>query len=565
MPSTRCRIPQRSPVPEHGERPWTPVRSVAGCYSIWPAELALPTGWQRAGAAVPRAQALDATAAAWSAEPAVTAEPASDDTADRRFFELAGRQPSSIAAIQGADVVSYAQLADRVRQVRSGLSAIGVRPDDVVGVCIGRSVDLLAVLLGVLSCGAAYVPLDAKYPAARLAFMARDVGLRCIVSDSSSADALADVDCPVTSIDELRAAERRDIPDTVSSSSGLAYVMYTSGSTGLPKGVEVTNANLTSFLDAMSELIPAAAAARVLFSTPLSFDIAGLEVYWPLTTGGSCLVAPSTWLLNARSLAKLINHSEPTLLQATPVGWRLLLEAGARPARDQVVLCGGESLPASLAARLAALPGPAINVYGPTEATIWATSWPIVGDHLRIGRAMSHARAHVLDEQLGAAEEGELYLGGPAVARGYRHQLRLTAERFLPDPWSPEPGQRMYATGDVVRLVDGQLEWLRRSDSQVKFNGHRLELGEIEAIASKHEGIRAAVALIGNGSAGSTLSLYLETSDPEEEVRTRVGRLLRQHLPSAVVPTEIQVMPVLPLTTNGKVDRIALRAGGGAR
>jgi amino acid adenylation domain-containing protein len=372
--------------------------------------------------------------------------------------------------------------------------------------------------------------MDSKYPAARLSFMARDVGVTCVVSDTGSSEQLNEVECPVTSVEELLAALPQAAQPSLSSPQGLAYVIYTSGSTGLPKGVEVTNANLTSFLDATSDMLPVSASERILFSTPLSFDIAGLEIYWPLTTGGTCLVAPSTWLLNTRALVRLINDSAPTLIQATPVGWRLLLEAGASPGADQIVLCGGETLPGPLAQQLAGRAGTSINVYGPTEATIWATSWTITSAQVLIGRAMSHARVYVLDEQLAsvcAGDEGQLYLGGPAVARGYRGQLRLTAKTFLPDPWSPEPAGRMYATGDIVRMIDGELEWLRRNDTQVKFNGHRIELGEIEAVALEVEGVQAAVALIGEGPAGQTLRLYVESSREEELVRTHARKRLR--------------------------------------
>ena len=552
-------------VSDNSDIHWMPVRSILGCHSVWPAALPRPPGWQATGLASGREAALDAAAAAWSTEPVAPPVPGSTDTVDRRFFEHALDEPSRIAAVQDGTEYTYAELAALVASVQSGLHELGVRPDDTVGVCMGRSVGLLAVLLGILSCGAAYVPMDDKYPAARLGFMAGDVGVTCVIADDGSRAQLSEVQCPVTTFDELAATEPQVGQASLSRPQGLAYVIYTSGSTGLPKGVEVTNANLTCFLDAVSDLVPAAASERVLFSTPLSFDIAGLEIYWPLTTGGTCLVAPSTWLQNTRALVRLINEGGPTLVQATPVGWRLLLDAGASPGAGQVLLCGGETLPHPLARQLADLPATAINVYGPTEATIWATSWTITGAPALIGLAMSHARVYVLDEQLNQVAddaEGQLYLGGPAVARGYRGQVRLTAGRFLPDPWSPaEAGARMYATGDVVRVTDGQVEWLRRDDTQVKFNGNRIELGEIETIALSVDGVRAAIALITQNPAGPALSLYLESGVDEDLVRKLARQELRLHLPAAVVPTDIQVLAALPLTPNGKVDRIALRSG----
>lgn len=550
-------------VHDNSEVQWLPVRSILGCHSVWPAALPEPDGWGAAGSPSGREAALDAAAAGWSAEPPAPAIPGSTDTVDRRFFAHALDEPSRIAAIQDGTAYTYAELAALVASVQAGLHELGVRPDDTVGVCMGRSVGLLAVLLGILRSGAAYVPMDDKYPAARLAFMAGDVEVTCVVADDGSRAQLSEVECPVTTFEELRATEPQHGQASLSLPRGLAYVIYTSGSTGQPKGVEVTNANLTSFLDAVSDMLPAAASGRVLFSTPLSFDIAGLEIYWPLATGGTCLVAPSTWLQNTRALVRLIEDGAPTLIQATPVGWRLLLDAGACPGAGQILLCGGETLPPPLAERLAGLGATAINVYGPTEATIWATSWAISGAPAMIGLAMSHATVYVLDEQLNQVpdgDEGELYLGGPAVARGYRGQVRLTAGRFLPDPWSAEPGGRMYATGDVVRMTGGQLDWLRRDDTQVKFNGNRIELGEIESLALTVDGVRAAIALITQNPAGPALSLYLESSTDEDLVRKLVRHELRLHLPAAVIPTDIQVLAELPLTPNGKVDRLALRS-----
>lgn len=550
---------------------WRTVRNADAAFSVWPSGLPLPAGWWEVGELTDRDGALDVAADMQSRCPAAFADSgagADEDTVDVRFFARARSHRDDVAVIQDGIEYSYGELARRVLAVRAGLAAVPVSPGDPVGVCMGRGIDLLAVLLAVLGLGACYVPLDGKDPAQRLEFMSLDVGVRCVVADAALHNRFGALGCPVLAPAALHRADGENEKwASHSRPDGIAYVAYTSGSTGLPKGVEVTNANLTAFLDAASALLSPEANRRVLFSTPLTFDISGLEIFWPLSTGGCCLVAPSTWLLNSRTLARLVNEGGPTLCQATPTGWRLLLDAGARPAPGTTVLCGGEALPEVLARRLAELPVTAINVYGPTEATIWATSAPVTfGGPVRIGSAMAHATTYVLDDSLrmvADGEEGELYLGGAAVARGYRGRARLTAERFVPDPWSPhQPGSRMYATGDMVRRTAEGLEWLRRRDNQVKVNGHRVELGEIESIASGVPGVAAAVAVMVQGGQNSHPVLYLESDAAAESLRTGVRDVLRERLPATFVPAEIYVIPALPLTANGKVDRALLGKGG---
>jgi amino acid adenylation domain-containing protein len=538
---------------------WLPVRSVTGRYSAWPADRPVPVGWQTIGLDTDRDSAFAVVAAQWTTGTSATPVSAAD-TADGRFFAVAAQQPHQTAVIQEGASYSYAELAELILTIRSGLWRLGLRPGEATGVCMGRSVEMIAVLIAVLGCGAAYVPMSESYPAARLECMASDVDVRCVVADASYHDRLAVLSCPVVTAQELCTAPRQHVPSSLSRPDGLAYVIYTSGSTGTPKGVEVENANLTRFLDATSQLLPATASNRVLFSTPLSFDIAGLEIFWPLVRGGCCLIAPSTWLLSTRTMAGLINTGNPSLVQATPTGWRLLLDAGARPGDDAVLLCGGEALPPTLAKRIAELPALSYNVYGPTEATIWATAARIEDGPVSIGTAMTHARTYVLDEQLRAVPEGtegELYIGGPAVARGYRNRPRLTAERFLPDPAASPPGQPMYASGDIVRSVRGKLYWLRRRDMQVKIKGHRIELGEIETVAMSADGVAAAAAVVRPDESGSSsVWLYLESDQPAAGSGAR--QLLRERLPAAIMPARIIVLSSLPVTANGKIDRVAL-------
>jgi amino acid adenylation domain-containing protein len=481
-------------------------------------------------------------------------------TVDRRVAEVGARHAERLAVAGARHELSYRELTSRAARVRAGLERLGVRPGSTVGVCLNRGADLIATVLGVLSAGAAYLPLDGGYPLARLDFMVRDAGATCVVGGAP-----AGLSVPAVAVSDLEGdREITSIRPTAAEPDGIAYVIYTSGSTGRPKGVEVTHRNLTAFLDAMITLLPPAAGRLVLFSTRFSFDIAGLEVFLPLTTGGTCLVAPETHVLNVRSLVALVNRARPSLVQATPVGWRLLLDGGARFSAGQSLLCGGDILPLGLAGRLAEQPAASVNLYGPTEASVWATAWPIVPGATRIGRPLSHARVYVLDDKLNPVAEGvegEAYLGGPAVAAGYRGRPGLTAERFVPDPWSNLPGGRMYATGDIVRRSGGELEFLRRRDTQVKINGYRVELGEIESVAEGVDGVRAAVAVVVGADPGADLQLYLESAEDAPTVAAAVRARLAESLPAAMLPRQVDVVPELPVTANGKVDRAALAHG----
>lgn len=327
--------------------------------------------------------------------------------------------------------------------------------------------------------------------------------------------------------------------------------------------MEITHRNLTAFLAAIGEFLPREAVAKVLFSTRLSFDIAGLEIYFPLVNAGTCVISPESELLNARSLARLVNSVKPSLIQATPVGWRLLLDAGAQLASTQLALCGGEALPPSLAKRLASLPARFFNMYGPTEASVWSTAWPVQSGTPAIGTPLAHARVYMLDDYFGSVavgSEGEAYIAGPAVARGYRGNPRLTAERFLPDPWSALPGGRMYATGDIVRVVNAELEWLRRSDDQVKINGHRIELMEIESVAAEVPGVLGAAAVVTGGSDSPAITLYIAVGDSAPDMKGLVAARLAEALPPVMIPRHIRMAQELPLSVNGKIDRLSLKS-----
>lgn len=526
--------------------------------SIWRRGKNLPDGWYWAGPPMGRDQALDVAADAY-AEPDHGSEPAGTDlTIGGLVAEQVLARPEAVAVIDGDRRVTYRQLWTRVQELRSRLTDLGVRPDAAVGVCMQRGVDLLAALLAVMDSGAAYVPFDGKYPSARSEFMASDAGVTCVIVDPANGPQLATIGVPLLEVDG--SPEGRDTaavsPEPGGRATSLAYLMYTSGTSGKPKAVQVSQANLVAFLQAMRQFLPTNAADRVLFATRIAFDISALEMFFPLVYGGTCVIAPETRFVNVVALAKLIAEHRPTLLQATPASWRLLLNAGVQVSESQTALCGGDALGSELAERLSRLPGRAFNIYGPTEATVWATAYRIRDAQVDLGRALGHARVYVLDEDLapvGLGEEGEIYLGGPAVARGYRGLARLTCAKFLPDPFAATPGARMFATGDLVRTTAAGMDFLGRKDSQVKIHGNRVELREIEAVACEVPGVREARAALSSLQQNRLLLYVLGSLDASET--PLVMQRLRDRLPPAYVPAEVHVVQgELPLNDNGKVD-----------
>ncbi|PCG87621.1 non-ribosomal peptide synthetase [Streptomyces sp. WZ.A104] len=478
--------------------------------------------------------------------------------------------PGAVAVSCGDERLTYAELLERAGRLASHLQERGVRPETVVGVCLERSVDLVVALLGVVMSGGAYLPLDAGYPAQRLATMTGDAGAAFLLTRSELLESLAG--CPGERIcldtDAETVAAAPAVPaEPAAGEDRLAYVIYTSGSTGRPKGVEVTHRNLANLLLAMAAETGLGPGDTLTAVTPVTFDIAGLELYAPLISGARVHVVRKEEAVDGRRLAALLDETGATVMQATPATWQLLVEAGWRSDGSLRVLVGGEALPPALAERLVAGPGRTWNVYGPTETTIWSTAHRLDSgtEQVSIGRPLDNTRVYVLDERLEPVPvgiPGDLYLGGTGVARGYRGRPALTAERFIPDPFGTTPGARLYATGDKARLrEDGTLVFLGRDDGQVKLRGFRIELGEIEARLAEHPAVRRAVALVREDRPGDKrLTGYVVAADGDggapgaEELREH----LRRFLPDYMVPSAIVTLDAFPLNTSGKIDRRAL-------
>ncbi|WP_185949587.1 non-ribosomal peptide synthetase [Microbispora sp. KK1-11] len=464
--------------------------------------------------------------------------------------------------------LTYRELAVRAAELAARLRDRGVGRDSVVAVRMSRGPEMIVALLGVAMSGAAYLPVDPDYPAARVEYMIEDSGAALVLTDADLADLLISED-PVGAALTKGPAERPSPGDT-------AYVLYTSGSTGRPKGVVVPHRALTNFLLAMRDLVGSTPSDVWLALTSLSFDISALELYLPLVTGGRVVVAGAETARDGAALARLIADTGVTHVQATPSGWRVLL-AGELP--PVVAIAGGEPLPLALAAELRARVRRLVNMYGPTETTIWSTAWevPERPERVTIGRPIANTTVHVVDAEGGQVPigvPGELLIGGAGVADGYLGRPDLTAERFVqhafpehafPEHASPsQEGERVYRTGDVVRWsADGTLEFLGRTDNQVKLRGHRIELGEIEAVLEAHPAVRQAVVAVRD----DLLVAFVVPGTPDDAGASAAdsegGDLdLRRHvagqLPGYMVPAAVVTLDALPLTPNGKVDRKAL-------
>ncbi|MFG3422746.1 amino acid adenylation domain-containing protein [Micromonospora sp. NPDC048063] len=486
----------------------------------------------------------------------------------RLVEEQVARTPDRPAVTFAGRTLSYAELNVRANRLARRLRRVGVGPDVTVAVSMERSADLLVALLGVLKSGGAYVPLDPSYPLDRQRWVLDHSRAAVLVTEPGLADRFADFAGPVLRVDDPSlAVECAADPVPVTTPAHLAYVLYTSGSTGRPKGVRVSHASVVNLLTAMRHAPGLTADDTLVALTTFAFDISVLELFLPLVVGARVVVAGRDVGYDAAGLAALLRAEGATVVQATPATWRLLIASGWTGMPGLRALCGGEALPPPLAHDLAARVGELWNMYGPTEATIWATTARIAPDapEVTIGRPIANLRAYVLDEALRPVPVGvvgELWLGGAGVARDYLDQPGLTADRFRPDPYADRPGARLYRTGDLARWrPDGTIECLGRNDSQVKVRGHRIELGEIEAALQRHPAVRESAVVVRDIDGEPALVAYLAPRpEPPDEGAGRWRAFLRDWLPDYMVPTTYVPLDALPLTDNGKVDRRALPA-----
>jgi len=490
------------------------------------------------------------------------------------FEEQVERTPSATAVVFENESLTYRELNQRANQLAQYLRGNGVGPDVLVGVGLERSLNVVVALLGVLKAGGAYVPLDPGYPADRLAFIAEDSGLSLLLTQESLREAWSHSRAKLVCLDGdwQQIAVAGGAGNAVSAVSAqpenLAYVLYTSGSTGRPKGVQITHRNVVNLVLSMQATPGISASDTLLAVTTISFDIAGLEIYVPLSVGAKIVLISRHAALNAREMARLLDQHQVTVMQAAPVTWRLLIESGWQPRASLKVLVGGEALPRDLAESLCGRAGSVWNMYGPTETTIWSTCHRVTaGAPILIGRPIANTQVYVADralQLLPVGAIGELCIGGDGLARGYLNRPELTAEKFVAHPYLL--GERLYRTGDLARfLPSGEIECLGRLDHQVKIRGFRIELGEIESAIAAWPGIRQTVVTARDNSAGDKrLVAYLVLAEDASFDPADLREALRQKLPEYMIPTSFVPLAALPLTSNGKINRQALPAPGDA-
>ena len=486
------------------------------------------------------------------------------------LFELqVDRAGDAIAVECEGSQLSYRELNERANQLAWYLRQMGVGPDVPVGICMDRGWEMVVGLLGILKAGGAYVPLDSRLPQGRLTFMLSDVNPSVVLTQQRWQDKFPRARKVLIDTDRDRIARQsKTNPGKGADPRTLAYVMYTSGSTGRPKGVPIEHRSVVNFLCSMQREPGLSREDVLLAVTTLSFDIAGLEIYLPLISGARLVLAGLETAVDGTRLLELLLDSKATVMQATPVTWRLLMEAGWQGSGDLKILCGGEALPPELAVELVKRSGSVWNMYGPTETTIWSSLRRVTGQEengIPIGRPIANTQIYILDSHLNPVPAnivGEIYIGGDGVARGYLNRAELTAERFVANPLAPSQSARLYKTGDLGRFrADGNIEYLGRVDDQVKIRGFRIELGEIEAALVGHSGVREAVVAAREDATGEKrLVAYYTAADPNgppieaAELRSH----LSSQLPDYMVPAAYVRMYRMPLTANGKLDSKAL-------
>lgn len=505
----------------------------------------------------------------------------SDKCLHELFEEQVARTPEAIALEYEGARLTYTELNERANQLARHLNQLGAGAEMIVGVYIERSLEMVVALLGILKSGGAYLPLDPEYPATRLQHMLEEAGVRIVLTQQHVAHNLPQFDGEVICLDtewaermgHLRTGNVAHYPSV----DNLAYTIFTSGSTGKPKAAMNTHRGIVNRLVWMQEAYQLTDVDRVLQKTPFSFDVSVWEFFWPLLNGARLVVARPGGHQDPAYLVKLIREQQITTVHFVPSMLQLFVEQpGVESCRSlRNVICSGEALRYELQERLfARLNAKLHNLYGPTEAAVDVTYWECRRGSdeqiVPIGRPIANIQMYVLDREMRpvpAGVAGELYIGGTGVGRGYLNRPDLTAERFVPNPFSTEAGARLYRTGDLGRyLFDGTIEFLGRVDYQVKVRGQRIELGEIEAALIEREEVSDAVVVAQEDEPGvQRLVAYVVARNGNAPSVTELRRHLQQSLPDYMIPSVFVELEALPLTSSGKVDRKSLPAPDGMR
>lgn len=499
---------------------------------------------------------------------ATTVEYPTDRCVHELFEAQAERTPDDVAVLFENDRLTYRELNEQANRVARYLREAGVKNGDLVGLFTSRSLRMVVGLLGILKAGGAYVPLDQKYPAERLSFMLKDSGVRVVLTEERFAAKLPGygermVHLDVES-DKIASCSAKNLDQSLTSEQ-RAYVLYTSGSTGQPKGVEVTHRSVSNVLHSVLSSTSFKATDTILALATISFDIAATEIYLPLIVGARVVIATREVAADGVELGKLIARYGATVMQATPATWRMLIDSGWQGDSRLKVFSTGEALDRPLANQLLTRCAEVWNLYGPTETTIYSGVMRVTegAGPVLIGPPIANTSFYVLDQFMNPVPigiYGELYIGGAGLAHGYLNRPGLTAEKFVPNPFGSEPGARLYRTGDLVRYwEDGKLEFGGRLDHQVKVRGFRIELGEVEAALLAHEWVRAAVVVAREERPGEQrLVAFLVGDTYGMPTPSEWRSFLVQYLPEYMIPSLFVSLKALPLLPNGKVNRRAL-------
>jgi len=481
------------------------------------------------------------------------------------------RTPDALALVSVDSRMTYRELNHRANRLAHHLQALGVGPDVLVGLHLERSPELVVALLAVLKAGGAYVPLDPSYPKEWLAFQIGDARLQLLITQSQLASLHPQRTPQIVWLDrEREAIEQRSQqnPVTEVGAGNLAYVLYTSGSTGQPKGVAIEHRSVVALVHWARQVFKPEEFAGVLASTSICFDLSVFELFVTLNCGGKVIIAE-----NALQLPSLPAADEVTLVNTVPSAMAELLRMGGIPDSVRVVNLAGEPLPATLVEQIYQSPTiqKVYDLYGPTETTVYSTfALRKAGEPATIGRPLSNEQIYLLSatgQPVPVGVAGEMYIGGDGLARGYLHRPELTAEKFVPDPFGEHPGARLYKTGDLARyLPNGNIEFLGRMDNQVKIRGFRIELREIELALSRHPAVRECVVVDREEACGDKrLAAYLVPRDEAELSTGELRRFLVKKLPEHMIPSAFVIVKAIPRAPNGKVDRRALPVPGDQR
>jgi amino acid adenylation domain-containing protein len=483
------------------------------------------------------------------------------------FEEQVKRTPDALAIVFREQQLSYRELNQRANQLAHYLRELGVGPEQIVGILMDRSVEMVTAVLAVLKAGGAYLPLDSEYPQERLSFMLSDAGVGLLLTREQ----LPRTEIKVIAVNQSEEIKRQSVENPAKEVSGenLAYVIYTSGSTGKPKGVQIRHRGVSNVIAASIERLGVGAGSRVLQAASLSFDASVLEIFTALLSGASLFLVDVETLMSNSRLGQLMRDQAITFIASPPSRLDTITESNFPNLRTIIV--GGESCSADTVARWSG-GRRFFNAYAPTETTIYSTLFEcseITSQPPPVGRPIANTEVYLLDGRLHPVPlgaRGELYIGGAGIARGYLNRPELTAERFIPNPFGSEPGARLYRTGDLARyLPDGNIEFVGRTDQQVKLRGFRIELGEIEAALGQHPAVReTVVTLREDRPRDKRLIAYLvmkPTADGETFPTASEWRgYLKEKLPEYMIPSLFVRLEELPRTATGKIDRRALPA-----